>query len=174
MTTCHDLYDEDFAPRPVVVGVDDSPGARAALRWALDHARISGAHVIAVNVVETVMPLDFAGTGYSTPSTIDSRQLRRAAHELVDRMVREVSNGRGDDVRTRVIEGRNPGQVLVRAARNASMLVVGAHHRHGLGFLLGSTGASCVRQAICPVMVVPETWRQELPSTSRESHEVLT
>lgn len=178
MTSCHDLYDEDFRPQQLVVGVDDSPGSRAALRWALEHARVSGAHVLAVNVVEPVMPLDFAGTGFYTSTAIDSHQLRRGARELVDRLIREVTNGRDSEVQIQIIEGHNPGQVLVRAARNATMLVVGTHHRHGLGFLLGSTGASCVRHATCPVMVVPETWRpagQSAPEegTPKRGSEVL-
>ena len=105
-----------------------------------------------------MIPLDFAGAGFYTTSAVDSRAVRRAAQDLLDRTVREVANGRSNEVRTRVLEGNNPGQVLVRAAREASMLVVGTHHRHGLGFLLGSTGASCVRHATCPVVAVPETW----------------
>jgi nucleotide-binding universal stress UspA family protein len=34
-----------------VVGVDDSPGSRAALGWAVDHARAPGKTVITVNFV---------------------------------------------------------------------------------------------------------------------------
>src|SRR5437588_1688408 len=154
MTTCHDVYDEDDRPRQLVVGVDDSPGSRAALGWALDQARSSNAQVVAINVVEPVMPLDFAGTGFYPTTAIDNRALR-AAHDLIDRCVREATSGRSDEVRTRVIEGHNPGQTLVRAARGASMLVVGTHHHHGLGFLLGSTAGSCVRHATSPVVVVP-------------------
>ena len=173
MTSCHDVYDENFRPQQVVVGVDDSPGARAALRWALQHSRATNAQVVAINVVEPVMPLDFAGAGFYTTTAIDSRALRRAAHELLDRAVREAAGGRSVDVQGRVIEGSNPGQVLVRAAREASMLVVGTHHRHGLGFLLGSTAASCVRHATCPVMVIPETWGAPAISTSKAGTEVL-
>jgi nucleotide-binding universal stress UspA family protein len=69
-----------------------------------------------------------------------------------------VTNGRGDGVETRVIEGHNVGRVLVDAARDATMLVVGMNHRHGLGYFLGSTATNCVRHAISPVMVVPENW----------------
>jgi len=173
MTSCHDVYDEDLRPRELVVGVDDSPGARAALAWALDQARASGARVVAVNVVEPVMPLDFAGAGFYATTASDPRQLRLAARELVERTIRDVAVGGADEVQIRVIEGRNPGQVLVRAARDAAMLVVGTHHRHGLGFLLGSTGASCVRHATCPVLAVPETWRPNLPSTTKHDQEVL-
>jgi nucleotide-binding universal stress UspA family protein len=173
MTTCHDPYDEDLQPQDLVVGVDGSPGSRAALGWALDHGRASGARVVAVNVVEPVTPLEFAGAGFGAVAPIDTREVRRAAREVVDRIIRDMSIGRQTNVQTHVIEGHNPGQVLVRASRNASMLVVGAHHRQGLGVLLGSTGASCVRHATCPVVVIPESWRRTAPSNVEESREVL-
>jgi len=169
MTTCHDVYDGDYRPQQLVVGVDDSPGSRAALAWALEHARESGRQVVAINVVEPLVPLDFAGAGFYSTTAVDSRAVRRAAHELLERSVRNVAGSRSVDVQTQVIEGQNPGQVLVRAARDAYMLVVGTHHRHGLGFLLGSTAASCVRHAICPVMVVPETWAAPAETTSAGS-----
>src|SRR6478672_1765091 len=100
MTSCHDVYDEDLRPHQLVVGVDDSPGSRAALGWALDQARSSNAQVLAVNVVEPVIPLDFAGAGFYTSTAIDSRALRRSAHDLLDRSVREVANGRSVEVQT--------------------------------------------------------------------------
>jgi nucleotide-binding universal stress UspA family protein len=173
MTARHDLYDDELRPRQLIVGVDDSPGSRAALAWALDQARSTNAQVLAVNVVEAVIPMDFAGAGFYTTTVVDSRALRRAAHDLLDRAVREVARGRSDEVRTHVIEGHNPGQVLVRAARDASLLVVGTHHRHGLGFLLGSTAASCVRHATCPVVVVPEPRAVQTAETRSDAVRVL-
>jgi len=173
MTSCHDLYDSDIAREVVVVGVDGSPGSKAALQWAVDHAHASGARILAVNVFEPVVPMDFSGAGFSSVSVTDPRHLRRAGHELIDRMVRDATQGRSVDVQPRVLEAHNPGQALLRAARDASMLVVGAHHRHGLGFLLGSTGASCVRHAVCPVTVVPESWHVRTDDTHRSREEAL-
>src|SRR3954447_11245587 len=98
MTTCHDLYDEDFRSQHLVVGVDDSPGSRAALGWALEHARGTGRQVAAINVVEPVLPLDFAGAGFYTTTAIDSRAVRRAAHQLLDQAVRAVAGGRSVEV----------------------------------------------------------------------------
>jgi nucleotide-binding universal stress UspA family protein len=174
MTSCHDFYDSDVERQVVVVGVDGSPGSHAALRWAIDHAHASGARLLAVNVFEPVVPMDFTGAGYAAMSVTDPRMLRRAGHDLIDRMVREAAQGRTVDVQPLVLEAHNPGQALVRAARKASMLVVGAHHRHGLGFLLGSTGASCVRHAGCPVLVVPENWYARTSDEQQVREQVLT
>lgn len=174
MTSCHDFYAEDVSRQVVVVGVDGSPGSRAALRWAMDHACANGAELVAVNVFEPVVPMDFTGAGFAAMSMTDPNRLRRDSRELIERMVRELAAGRPVEVRPHVVEAHNPGQALVRAARNASMLVVGAHHRHGLGYLLGSTGASCVRHATCPVMVVPEDWYSTRTAGSHTREGALT
>jgi nucleotide-binding universal stress UspA family protein len=154
--TCHDRYDEQQPPQPrIVVGVDGSPGSYAAMRWATEQAQMSGATISAVCVLEPVVPLDFTGAGFAAVSQLDPRELQRCGHEVLSHVIDGATGGNADDIDRAVIEASNPGQALVRAARGASMLVVGAHRHHGLGFLLGSTGASCVRQATCPVVVIP-------------------
>ena len=173
--TCHDMYDEQIVPSPrIVVGVDGSPGSYAAMRWAVEQARTSGASITAVYIQEPVVPLDFTGAGFTAVSQLDPRELQRTGRELLGRVIDDSASAH-EDVRPVVVEAANPGNALVRMARDASMLVVGAHRHHGLGFLLGSTGASCVRHATCPVVVIPETWsglRQPTAAPVRE--EALT
>jgi nucleotide-binding universal stress UspA family protein len=170
----------NYAPSRLVVGVDGSPGSYAALRWAAGQARLSGATIEAVYVLEPVVPLDFTGASYVAVSQLDIRTPHATAHDMLRGILAHAGDGIAVDARPVVIEQANPGQALVRAAHNASMLVVGAHHHHGLGFLLGSTGASCIRQATCPVVVIPENWAAtecadatQTPSTTRRE-EVLT
>ena len=153
------MTSSEFPPPRLVVGVDGSPGSYAAMRWAAEQAALSGATIVAVYVLEPVVPLDFTGAGFAAVSELDSRQLHRTGRALTERVAAEAAGGFAVDVHHLVIEHSNPGQALVRASRDASMLVVGAHHHHGLGFLLGSTGASCVRHATCPVVVIPEDWQ---------------
>jgi nucleotide-binding universal stress UspA family protein len=158
--TCHDVYDAHLPTRPrVVVGVDGSAASHAAIRWATEHAHVAGAVIVAVYVQEPVMPLDFTGAAFAAVAQLDTGELQRQGREVVSRIVRDIPMSSADEVQQVVIQGSNPGQALVRAARDASLLVVGSHPHRGLGLLLGSTGASCVRHAACPVVVVPETWR---------------
>lgn len=168
----------DEAPR-LVVGVDGSPGSYAAMRWAAEQARLSGATIVAVYVLEPIVPLDFTGAGFTAVSALDTRELHRAGRAVLDRVVADAGEGFAGDVHPVIIEHANPGQALIRAARDATLLVVGAHRHHGLGFLLGSTGASCVRHATCPVVVIPEDWYAPRPGatpgpTAERREEVLT
>ena len=148
---------ESAQPR-IVVGVDGSPGSYAALRWAGRQARQVGAAIDAVYVLEPIVPLDFTGAGYIAVAQLDTRALHASGQELLRKVLAEAGIDDSVTVHPVVVEHASPGQALVRAAANASMLVVGAHHHHGLGLLLGSTGANCVRKATCPVVVIPETW----------------
>jgi len=152
------------ARRRLVVGVDGSPGSYAALRWALEQGRLHDDVVEAVYVLEPIVPLDFTGAGFDTADS-DSEDLRAEAGAILDRVVADTTEGAASRVREVVIEHPNPGQALVRAAADAALLIVGGHRHHGFGFLLGSTAASCMRHATCPVVTVPEDWY--VPASSR-------
>lgn len=148
----------------LVVGVDGSPGSCAALRWALEQGRAHNDVVEAIYVLEPVVPLDFTGAGFDS-AVADSDDLRAEAGAILDRVVVDTTEGGASDVVEVVVEHPNPGLALVRAASDAALLVVGGHRHHGFGFLLGSTAASCMRHATCPVVTVPEDWY--VPASAR-------
>jgi nucleotide-binding universal stress UspA family protein len=52
---------------------------------------------------------------------------------------------------------QSAAQALVEASAQASLMVVGAHHRHGhLGMALGRVNHAVLHYAGCPVAVIPE------------------
>lgn len=140
----------------VIVGVDGSVGARAALEFAIDEAalRDSGLRVIAVVQLPAYGITAIAGFVPPPPDVL-VEDLRRAVQQHVDDIVaaREGSLG-GGPITVEVLEGQ-PGQVLCDAAGDADLLVVG-HHGHDsvAGGLLGSVGLHCVLYARSPVTVV--------------------
>jgi nucleotide-binding universal stress UspA family protein len=74
--------------------------------------------------------------------------------ELADLVVAEPGPESGATVR--VLRG-HPAEVLVEAAADAAMLVVGRSGHGGLSELLrlGSVARACTEHAPCPVVVVP-------------------
>ena len=49
-------------PPRIVVGLDDTPTARAALRWAARHARLTGGTVRAVHVIDWPIGIEAFGS----------------------------------------------------------------------------------------------------------------
>src|SRR5581483_6018419 len=84
---------------------------------------------------------------------VDDEKLRIAARERLEVAMAEVEPGEVA-VETDLREG-DPRRVLVDAAGDADLLVVGSHGRSRLGeLLLGSVSSFCVHHGPGPVVVV--------------------
>ncbi|MEU2632072.1 universal stress protein [Kitasatospora sp. NPDC007106] len=134
------------APR-IVAGVDGSPAAEEALRWAVRQAALVG------GTVDAVIAWDYP-TSYGWPSPIlEGVDLEGDARRCLAEAVGKVTGGDGQ-VRQLVVQG-HPAAALLEASEGADLLVVG-NRGHG-GFaeaLLGSVGQHCVHHGRCPVVVV--------------------
>lgn len=132
----------------VVVGVDGSASAKAALRWALDQARLTKARLRAVIAWE--VPLR-AGL-----DLMPEENYGAAAGKLLAESVQEALGYETPDVEVdeSVLPG-HPAQVLIDESAHAALLVVGSRgHGSFAGTLLGSVSQLCVQHAHCPVVVV--------------------
>ena len=136
----------------IVVGVDGSPESKQALRWAIQEAHLRQATVRAINV--WTYPLIFAGE-YVPADVIDANVLREAAQEVLDRAVVEAAGETPDVYIERVVDHGSVAHVLVEAAKEADLLVVGSRGHGGFtGTLLGSVSQQCAQHASCAVVIV--------------------
>jgi nucleotide-binding universal stress UspA family protein len=144
----------------IVVGVDGSDGAREALRFALEEARLRGAAVRAVAAWQ--VPVAAYGGALVSPDPALVDQLAAEARSAVERALADAGDLAADaDVDTVVREGA-PAQVLLEEADDAVLLVVGSRGLGGFrGLLLGSVSQQCAHHAPCPVVIVPH--RRALP-----------
>lgn len=132
----------------IVVGVDGSACSERALRWAARQAGLTCAGLHAV--IAWDLPYGFGVVG--TAGDFDWVQHARSALEHA--VTKTVQPGAAERVHLRVIRG-HPAQVLLDAARDAELLVVGNRGRGGFtGMLLGSVSQYLVIHARCPVVVV--------------------
>ncbi|HEY8481814.1 MAG TPA: universal stress protein [Spirillospora sp.] len=132
---------------PVVVGVDGSPASLEAAELAFAEAHLRGTDLVAVvawpaEVKTGPMPL------------VDAETLREAARDRLDRLVAPLRDRYpGVRVRTEVLTGP-PRQVLLDAAKEAGLLVVGSRGLGGFrGLLLGSVSNALLHHADAPVAV---------------------
>ena len=138
----------------IVVGIDDSDGARAALGWAAHEAEKTGARLRVVHAYQ----LDLAWIdGYNEAIPKWEAHARSVAEETLARVAHEVIPGAGalDGIELDVVEG-SPAEVLHEAGADASLVVVGSRGRGGFaGLLLGSVSQRLAQRAPCPVVIVP-------------------
>ena len=120
----------------IVVGVDESEHSKIALRWALDEAKLRQASLRVIHAEH-----HYAG------------ELERV--KWLDGIVRDVvGESPGVEIAQSIVDG-GAAHILVEAAREADILVVGSRGHGGFaGLLLGSVGQQCAQHAHCPVVIV--------------------
>lgn len=134
----------------VVVGYDGTSEGTAALRWALEH-------------VGPDEPIVAVGALGSEPAPLPggervARVTTRMGHD--DRRLWtawETDQEAIGDAAELVVERGLPSTVLLAVARRreASMIVLGHHHRHRLDAVLPSVLRDVLAQAEVPVVIVP-------------------
>lgn len=137
----------------IVVGVDGSASSLQALRWAARQAELTGATVDAV--IAWQYPVAYKGFGWQAEMiTGDIDYAEIAAKTLDDAINQAVDPGSEVVVYPVVAEG-HPAQVLIEAAADADLLVVGSRGHGGFAnALLGSVSQHCTHHAACPVVVI--------------------
>jgi nucleotide-binding universal stress UspA family protein len=138
----------------VVVGLDASPAAAEALRWAARYARAMGADLHAVHAFiwsereAVLLPTD------STMLDSSGRPIRAVQPpEDIGQLFASVQPEPGWTLRCFL---GDPGPLLRSQADDADLLVVGTGEHVGLGRLLvGSVSHYCLSHATCPVVAVP-------------------
>ncbi len=138
---------DQASEKTIVVGVDASPAAVAALRFAaqLAHALDAPLHVV---TAWSYPPF----SEYSAITVWDPEE--EAGVVLTESVVDAFGNTPPARLTREVLEGA-PSPALIRLSASSRMLVLGNRGRGGFAsLLLGSVSAACVAHAVCPVLVV--------------------
>jgi nucleotide-binding universal stress UspA family protein len=141
----------------IVVGVDASPGAAAALQFALAEGSRRGCAVEVVTAWLGGGPLD------RTPDSAELADGRARVEHMQDEVVARCLKDLDDaPALERVVVHDYAGRVLVARAEHASMVVVGSGSPGSASHqLLGSVAEYCIRHAAVPVVIVPTPARLE-------------
>ncbi|WP_371799068.1 universal stress protein [Streptomyces sp. NBC_01707] len=146
-------------PGRIVVGVDGSHSSKAALRWAVDQARLRR------GIVDVVIAWQYP-PAYGMSDALVTGDFDRLAAQVLRESIDEVV---GPEPPVEIRESKQFGntvQVLLDKAQGAELLVVG-NRGHG-GFaeaLLGSVSQHCVHHATCPVVILRDDVNSRPPVT---------
>ena len=144
----------------ILVAVDDSPAALAAVHAAVDLAVVNGARLRFVHVIsdgELVRGLERLGRDGQLAAT------RTGAATSLLRHVSVEAERAGVQADTERLSGA-PGALLLRAARSwdADLVVIGRSDLHGAGrSYVGAVTREVLEFSEAPVLVVPRSSERE-------------
>ncbi|MFI2368089.1 universal stress protein [Streptomyces sp. NPDC018833] len=138
-------------PPYLVVGVDGSSSADAALDHALEAAALRGASVRAVSVWQR--PL----VGF-----LDEQTALESCHRQLHEATAGRSGAHRDVPLSHTVLRGHPVEALAQAAEHALAVVVGRRGREGFsGMRLGSVPQGLLHRAACPVVSVPPSAHED-------------
>jgi nucleotide-binding universal stress UspA family protein len=137
--------------RPILVGYDQSPGAKAAAWWALDEGARTGTPVQLAYAFEW-LPV---AAPITAPRIWPDDAARRDIQAILDAFIAEAAEARPEVPVTGLILEGVAAFALQEQSRHASLVVLGSRGHGGFaGLLVGSTTVAVTAHAHCPVVVV--------------------
>jgi nucleotide-binding universal stress UspA family protein len=146
----HGPVPHDAPLKRIVVGIDGHEESKTAVHWACALAVATGAALEVIHAWE--YPYRTKDAVFGSPQV----DMQRDATEFTEALVAGLSDDdRAAISATHVLEGLT-ADVLIDAAKDADLIVVGSRGRGGVrSLLLGSVSRKVVQHATCSVAVVP-------------------
>jgi len=138
--------------RNIVIATDGSENSKKAISYGIGIAKLSGATVHTLYVVDTSsfssIPMD---GGWEEMYEILRKEGEKAVSE-----VKELGEASGVNVRNVILEGHPSSEITTFAENNdADIIVVGTLGKTGLDrFLMGSVAEKVMRSSKIPVLIV--------------------
>jgi nucleotide-binding universal stress UspA family protein len=141
----------------IIVGLIDTPSARAALRWAAREAGVTGA---LIEVVTCVLPPQgywwCEAPGITSPPIFNATEMRDDVDAMQKRVLLQEFGARLGAIPVRsTIAVAEAADGLIKAATGADLIAVG-RPRRGFRFFRRSIGERCSQHFAGPVVLVPE------------------
>ena len=140
----------------IVVGVDGSDHSRRALIWSMRQAAQQQVPLTVLAVrPDPVRPVTgvYWGVHAYPEDTHNPEVARKAIQEMVEQARNDIAET-APRATVNVVTG-DPAEELIRASRDADMVVVGSRGSGGFASLLmGSVSSKVTHHAACPVVVI--------------------
>lgn len=135
----------------ILVAIDLSPEANLVAMRASELAQFYGATLTLIHVVEPLVVMDDYELAPTLPLEIE-KTLEQRANNFLSSLVSDIGLSRAETI---VGIGAPKRQILNYARdHNCDLIVIGAHGRHGIATLLGSTANAVLHGTQCDVMCV--------------------
>lgn len=146
--------------RRIVVPHDTSEHSQDSLRHALRIARACGASIDLIHVIpEPIRPSYYAAAAVSEYN-VRREELKEATRKELERLLQAAGTDPSQGDVTLHTPAGEPAQEIVALAKqqDSGLIVIATHGLTGLDrLLIGSVTERVIRQADCPVLVIPPT-----------------
>jgi universal stress protein A len=139
--------------RRILLAIDLTEDSRQIAAQARELATTLGAELEVVHVVEPLPLMVADAPEVMAPAVLQTQdEITRAARMRVQQLARELGLAEG----AAHVPVGNTQVEIVRAARerNADLIVLGSHERHGLSLLVDFTEDAVLHRAPCDVLAV--------------------
>lgn len=138
---------------PILVGIDGSPSAEQATRWAAREAALTGTPLHLIHSYPWAELDRFPGA--LKPGMRNQDLFLVESREYLNRAVAEARRAAPEVEVTTEFATRHPVDILTERAGSAERIVLGSRGLGGVsGLLLGSVAVGVTSHATCPVVVV--------------------
>jgi nucleotide-binding universal stress UspA family protein len=154
----------------ILVGVDGSDNSRRALVWAVQEA---ARRHLSLRVLTVRPPALRPATHifWNIPDDLEEEEPdgeRKAVQDFVSLVARETGDAI-PEITVELVTG-DPAEQLIRASREAELLVVGRRGSGGFASLmLGSVSSKVTHHAACPTVVIPGPGRGAAMTAHRDA-----
>ena len=135
----------------ILVAVDLTPESRLVVSRASEIAQHYGADLTLIHVVEPLVTMEDYELAPALPLEVE-KTLEQRASQYLDSLAGKLEPGGANTV----VKIGAPKRELLHYARDNSidLIVIGAHGRHGIATLLGSTANAVLHGTQCDVLCV--------------------
>lgn len=142
--------------RHILMPTDGSPASEDAIRHGLALAKLTGARVRFLFVLENPFATTWAEVGFEDTASIEkiSGELRALGDRALQSAAK-LAQSEGVQSEGTIVEKARPASAIIEAAKTHDLVVIGTNGRGGLErMLLGSVAERVVRGTQTPVLVI--------------------
>ncbi len=151
----------------ILCPIDFSPFSSHALDYAIAFARWYGSEIVLLHVY-SVAPVLAGLPGVGHPTVVEPFRLTPEQHDtLLTELDFVAASAREADVPVQIeLTVGAPDREILERTRATDLVIMGAHGRHGLDRLVpGSVTEHVLRQARCPVLIIPPRSPDSVPAS---------
>ncbi|MFX0068068.1 MAG: universal stress protein [Promethearchaeota archaeon] len=142
--------------KKILVAIDGSKVSNKAMERAIDMAKLMGAKIVAIHVIDERVITVYAHTsGESVKGVL--RKFEQAGQKYLDH-AGDAAAKHSVPIETRILHGSPCARITEEAGNiNAELIIMGARGMHSTARkFVGSTAERCVRMSSVPILLVKD------------------